>query len=154
MRNPYQRKSSTSLVSPIIPPIEQYRIFIETIIEQEKAYGLYNDGWALCGTPSGHQTLPIWQSKHAAQLLLKDKWASYDVQEITIVEFVDDVIPYLRKQNTQLSLNLLPEGQNILVSGHKMLMDLKGYLYQLSIQDPLIFQRKSLPHPRKIRLNH
>lgn len=153
MRNPYQRKSSTSLVDSIVPPQEQYRVFIETFVEQEKAYGLYSDGWALCGTPSGQQTLPIWQSKHAAQLLIKDKWQSYVVQEITLIDFVEEVIPYIRKNNTQLSLNLLPEGQNILVSGSKILMDLKGYLYQLSIQEPLKFQKKSVPHPRKIRLN-
>lgn len=153
MRNPYQRKSATSIANTTIPPQEQYRNFIEAVVAQAKVYGLYHDGWALCATPSGQQTLAIWQSKSMAQLLIRDKWAQYEIEAVGLIDFVEKVIPYIREHNTQLSLNLLPEGQNVLVSGRQFLIDLKGYLYELYLKDPSLFQRVALPLPRKIRLH-
>ena len=153
MRNPYQRKSTTSVANSIVPPKEQYIQFLETIVAQEKVYGLYNDGWALCATPSGQQTLAVWQNKNLAQLLIRDKWADYAIEEVSLVDFVEKVIPYIRQQNTHLSLNLMPEGQNVLVSGRQMLIDLKGYLYNLYLKEPMRFQTGRLPLPRKIRLH-
>lgn len=153
MRNPYQRKSASSISNAIIPPQEQYKTFIETVVSQAKMYALYNDGWALCSTPSGQQTLAVWQNKSMAQLLIRDKWADYQIEEVGLIPFVEKIIPYLRQHNTQLSLNLMPEGQNVLVSGRQFLIDLKSYLYQLYLKDPMIFQKQALPLPRKIRLH-
>lgn len=153
MRNPYQRKSASSIASTIIPPQEQYKNFIETVVAQAKVYALYHDGWALCSTPSGQQTLAVWQAKSMAQLLIRDKWADYQIEEVGLIPFVEKIIPFIRQQNTQLSLNLMPEGQNVLVSGRQFLIDLKSYLYQLYLQDPSIFQKQALPLPRKIRLH-
>ena len=153
MRNPYQRKSASSIASTILPPQQQYKNFIETVVVQAKVYVLYQDGWALCSTPSGQQTLAVWQAKSMAQLLIRDKWADYQVEEVGLIPFVEKVIPFIRQQNTHLSLNLIPEGQNVLVSGRQFLIDLKSYLYQLYLQDPTMFQKQALPLPRKIRLN-
>ena len=88
-----------------------------------------------------------------AQLLIRDKWAEYEVEEVGLIPFVEKVIPFLREQNTHLSLNLMPEGQNVLVSGRQFLIDLKAYLYQLYLKDPIMFQKQALPLPRKIRLH-
>lgn len=153
MRNPYQRKSSTSIANTIISPQQQYQTFIETTVAQTKIYGLYDEGWALCSTPSGQQTLPVWQSRGLAQLLIKDKWATYQVEEVSVLQFVEKIIPYIRQHHTHLSLNLGPEGQNVLVSGRQFLIDLKSYLYQLSTKQPALFHSDQLPLPRKIRIH-
>ncbi|EZQ02376.1 MULTISPECIES: DUF2750 domain-containing protein [unclassified Acinetobacter] len=154
MRNPYQRKpSSTSIASTVVSPKEQYQQFMETIVAQAKVYSLYNDGWALCSTPSGQRTLAVWQSKGMAQLLVRDKWEKYHVEEIQLIPFIEQVVPYIRQHNTHLSLNLMPEGQNVLVSGRQFLIDLKAYLYQLSIDQPEKLNREGVPSPRKIRIH-
>lgn len=153
MRNPYQRKSNSSISNTILPPKEQYIQFIESIVTQAKVYGLYNEGWALCSTPSGQQTLAVWQNKNLAQLLIRDKWADYAIEEVPLDQFVEKMIPYIRQHNTQLSINLMPEGQNVLVSGRQLLVDLKAYLYDLYLKEPARFQAQALPLPRKIRLH-
>lgn len=153
MRNPYQRKSNTSIANTIVPPKEQYIHFLETVIAQEKLYGLYHEGWALCATPSGQQTLAIWQNKNLAQLLIRDKWADYAIEEVSLIDFVEKVIPYIRQHQTHLSLNLMPEGQNVLVPGRQFLIDLKSYLYNLYLKEPARFNSGKLPLPRKIRLH-
>ena len=154
MRNPYQRKSaSQSIAHTILSPKQQYQQFMETIVAQTKLYSLYNDGWALCSTPSGQRTLAIWQSRGMAQLLIRDKWQQYHVEEIQLIQFIEQVIPHLRQNDTFLSLNLMPEGQNVLVSGRQFLIDLKAYLYQLSIENPLMMRTEGMPSPRRIRIH-
>ena len=155
MRNPYQRKTSngTQTVTQLSAK-DIYKQFVELIVQHTKLYALYKDGWALCATPTGAQTLAVWQSKGLAQLLIKDNWAEYHVEEIKLIPFIEEVIPYLRKKNTQLSINLTPEGQNVMVSGNTLLIDLKKYLYQLYTTQPEIFKdNDQLPLPRKIRIH-
>ena len=65
----------------------------------------------------------------------------------------EKVIPFLREQNTAVSLDLTPEGQNILVAPEKLLLDLKNYLYQVYVQKPEIFKEMEIPLPRNIRLH-
>lgn len=154
MRNPYQRKAASSTQKGPVQAIDQYKSFVETIVSQTKLYALYDDGWALCSTPTGQQSLAVWQSKSLAQLLIKDNWSRYTLQEIDLIPFLDEMIPFIAKNNTLLSINLTPEGQNVLVSGHKFLIDIKNYLYQLYTTQPELFRNNvNLPLPRKIRIN-
>ena len=116
--------------------------------------GRNDDGWALCSTPTGQQSLAVWHSKSLAQLLIKDNWSRYTLQEIDLIPFLDEMIPFIAKNNTLLSINLTPEGQNVLVSGHKFLIDMKNYLYQLYTTQPELFRNNiNLPLPRKVRIN-
>ena len=153
MRNPYQRKSALNATQKNNSATDQYRIFIENIVQQGKVYALYQDGWALCATPSGQQTLAVWQSKSLAQLLQKGNWENYQVEEIALIQFVEKMIPFIRENDKILSINLTPEGQNVLVSGDKFLIDLKKYLYHVQLTTPNIFKSGSVPLPRKIRLH-
>ncbi|OTG65576.1 DUF2750 domain-containing protein [Acinetobacter silvestris] len=154
MRNPYQRKTASNAQNGTTSAKDQYIQFIQTIVSQTKLYALYDEGWALCSTPSGQQTLAIWQSKGLAQLLIKDQWEHYQVQDVALEAFIEEILPYIRKHKTHLSINLTPEGQNILVSGEKFILDLKTYLYQLYLKQPSLFENNRLPLPRKIRLNN
>lgn len=153
MRNPYQRKLALTTQKTTTSVKDQYILFIQNIVAQTKLYALYQEGWALCSTPSGQQTLAIWQTKGLAQLLVKGHWENYQVQEVSLVAFVEQMLPYLCQHQTRLSINLTPEGQNILVSGEKFILDLKTYLYPLYLSQPALFDNNRLPLPRKIRLN-
>ncbi|MEG0653118.1 MAG: DUF2750 domain-containing protein [Acinetobacter sp.] len=154
MRNPYQRKAASSTQKGPAQAIDQYKNFVETIVSQTKLYALYDEGWALCSTPTGQQSLAVWQSKSLAQLLIKDNWSRYTLQEIDLIPFLDQMIPFIIENNTLLSINLTPEGQNVLVAGSKFLIDMKNYLYQLYTTQPELFRNNvNLPLPRKIRIN-
>lgn len=153
MRNPYQRKAATKSQNTVYDPQQIYKNFIEAIVAQGGIFALYQDGWALCATPTGQRAFATWQSKGLARLLIKDNWANYQIQEISLKDFVEKVIPFLRQENTIVSLDLTPEGQNILVAPEKLLLDLKNYLYQVYVQKPELFKNPDIPSPRHIRLN-
>lgn len=60
MRNPYQRKAASSAQKAPVQATDQYKYFVETIVSQTKVFALYDDGWALCATPTGQQSLAVW----------------------------------------------------------------------------------------------
>ena len=153
MRNPYQRKAASKQAPQIYNVQDIYKQFIETIVSQGYVFALYEDGWALCATPTGQRAFAIWQNKSLAKLLIKDNWANYQVEEISLKDFIEKVIPFLRQEATNVSMNLSPEGQNVLVAPEKLLLDLKNYLYQVYIQKPEFFKEMQIPLPRSIRLN-
>ncbi|RKG32151.1 DUF2750 domain-containing protein [Acinetobacter guerrae] len=153
MRNPYRRSVISTSSHLKNDPKNVYKQFIETIVFQNHVIGLYDDGWALCATPTGQQAFALWHSKSLAMLLQKGSWQSYELQEIPLVTLVQKLIPYLREQNTLLSLDLTPEGQNLLVKPEIFLADIKSFLYQFYLQKPEIFADLKLPLPRSIRLN-
>ena len=107
----------------------------------------------MCATPTGQRAFAIWQNKSLAKLLIKDNWANYQVEEISLKDFIEKVIPFLRQEATNISMNLSPEGQNVLVAPEKLLLDLKNYLYQVYMQKPEFFKDMQIPLPRSIRLN-
>ena len=53
-----------------------------------------------------------------------------------------------------LSLDLTPEGNNLLVAPDAFLLDIKNFLYQVYLQRPEVFAELKLPLPREIRLHN
>ena len=155
MKNPYQRKAASKSQNTISnsPPKQLYRQFIENIIVQRHVVALYHEGWALCATPTGLHAMSIWQNKGMAKLLIKDNWANYEVQEVPLMAFIEKMIPFLKENNTILSLDLTPEGNNLLVTPDSLLLDIKNFLYQVYLQRPDVFAELNLPLPRDIRLH-
>lgn len=155
MRNPYQRKAASKSQTTISNSSSKdaYRQFIQNIILQREVIALYHDGWALCSTPSGQHALSVWQNKGLAKLLIKDNWAQYNIQEVSLKDFIEKMIPFLKENNTILSLDLTPEGNNLLVTPDTLLLDIKNFLYQIYLQHPDIFEELKLPLPRDIRIH-
>ncbi|MGA8884051.1 MAG: DUF2750 domain-containing protein [Acinetobacter sp.] len=153
MRNPYQRRAAAKTQITNFNPQNAYKQFLEALVAQGGLTALYQDGWALCATPTGQKALAVWKNRSLAKLLIKDNWGNYQPEEISLKDFIEKVIPFLREQNTAVSLDLTPEGQNILVAPEKLLLDLKKYLYQVYAQKPEIFQNRDIPQPRSIRIN-
>ena len=153
MRNPYQRRAAAKTQITNFNSQNAYKQFLEALVAQGGLTALYQDGWALCATPTGQKALAVWKNRSLAKLLIKDNWENYQPEEISLKDFIEKVIPFLREQNTAVSLDLTPEGQNILVAPEKLLLDLKKYLYQVYVQKPEIFQNRDIPQPRSIRIN-
>ena len=147
MKNPYQRKAASKSQNTISnsPPKQLYRQFIENIIVQRHVVALYHEGWALCATPTGQHAMSIWQNKGMAKLMIKDNWANYEVQEVPLMAFIEKMIPFLKENNTILSLDLTPEGNNLLVTPDSLLLDIKNFLYQVYLQRPDVFAELNLP---------
>ena len=85
--------------------------------------------------------------------MIQDNWANYEVQEVPLMAFIEKMIPFLKENNTILSLDLTPDGNNLLVTPDSLLLDIKNFLYQVYLQRPDVFAELNLPLPRDIRLH-
>jgi hypothetical protein len=153
MKNPYQRKAASRQSTAAYDPKKIYKTFLEQMVINTSVIALYHDGWALCATPTGQRAFAIWQNKSLAKLLIKDNWENYEIQEVSLKDLIEKVIPFLREENTVISMNLTPEGQNLLITPDRFLLDIKNYLYQIYVQRPDFFTHSGIPLPRSIRLN-
>ena len=106
MRNQYQRKAASKNQNKSYNAQDIYKQFIETIVAQGSVSALFDDGWALCATPTGQRAFAVWQHKSLAKLLIKDNWQNYQIQEISLKDFVEKVIPFLRQEKTCISMDL------------------------------------------------
>ena len=123
MRNPYQRKAAIKSQNTAYDPLQVYKNFIEAIVAQG---GTLPRGLGfMCHADRTACFRDLAKKQGLARLLIKDNWANYQIQEITLKDFVEKVIPFLRQESTIVSLDLTPEGQNILVAPEKLLLDLK-----------------------------
>lgn len=152
MKKPYYRNSTPQNLSNFSIK-DHYQTFLDTIIAQGFLIGLYHEGWALCATHTGQQSLAVWSHQNLANLLIKGDWANYQSQKISLNIFIKKIIPYLKEAEYILSLNLSPEGQNIQLSPEKMLLDLKSILYKLYTNRPDLYEKLELPLPRNIRIH-
>lgn len=153
MKNPYQRRAASKPNTGSYDPQTLYKQFLETMISSAGVYALYHDGWALCATPTGQRAFAIWRNNSLAKLVVKDNWQHYQIQFVALRDFIEKVIPFLKQENTTISLDLTPEGQNILIAPERLLADMKNALYQVYMNRPEYFEQHNVPLPRQIRLN-
>jgi len=62
MRNPYQRKAASKSHNSSPSAKNIYQQFIENMVAQGSVSALYQDGWALCATPTGQRAFAITDS--------------------------------------------------------------------------------------------
>lgn len=154
MVNPYQKRQKIATTTSIQTAQERYRYFIQTIVQSQKIWGLFDDGWAIAATSQGQNALALWADKSYAQLCQGEFWKSYQAQSLSLNTFIFEMLPHACEEKVLLSLMMTPEGQSIYLEPRRVLLDLKHYLYELYTTTPQFFlQHPDVPLPRKIRLH-
>ncbi len=73
----------------------RFRHFVKRVADSEKAWGLWNDGWALMASDDGTNLLPLWPAREYAVLHCSGDWAHYAPKEIPLSDLLDELIPKL-----------------------------------------------------------
>lgn len=155
MKNPYQSRRNSSKSVSLNSSVERYRYFIRTIVTTQAVWGLYDDGWAIGATSQGLNALPVWPEKSLAQLCQAGMWTSHQSTSISLENFIFKMLPYLIENKMILSIMMTPDGQSVFMEPKKLLLDIKGFLYDIYCKAPDFFtQNPNVPLPRKIRINN
>ena len=101
--NPHKFKAVLALPAP-----ERYSHFIKVAANGSRVWGLYEDGWALMGTNSGQEVLPVWPAGEYAALYATDDWAGHKPRAIPIDEFLHDLLPSLREAGRVIAVFPVP----------------------------------------------
>ena len=126
MRNPYQgaRRSQKNSVN-LEQPVDRYRFFIRQIIEQKQVWGLFKDGWAIGATSQGGQVLPVWAAKHYAVACQNQSWSGHQAMNISLENFIFQMLPFAEKENVKLSIMMTPDGQSVFFRCTKSIVGFK-----------------------------
>jgi len=112
----------------ILSGSQRYKYFIKKIVDWEEVWGLYNEGWALAGDENDIKTFPVWPAKEYAQLCAKNEWKNYKPEMISLAEFIDELLPTLKKDGVFLSVFNTPNNVAVTPSIDQILEDINTEL--------------------------
>lgn len=91
----------------------RFKHFVKRVVDEERAWGLWKDGWALMTNDDGGQVFPLWPAREYAELCRSDDWRSYEPREITLLELLDDLVPKLEQKGVLPGVFPTPEGKGV-----------------------------------------
>lgn len=74
---------------------KRYQYFIKRVADNNKLWGLYNDGWALV-SDGKRKYLPIWSHIEFAKLNQVGDWCDYTPEVIELQDFITNKLPQMQ----------------------------------------------------------
>lgn len=106
---------------------ERYEHFIIKVADWEQLWGLYNEnkGWFLRTTNENVEYLSIWPHPEYAKNIAKEYYPEYNEEEISLEDFMSNLLPKLEKDNVKVGVFPNPEGNTWLMEAKDLLQDLQ-----------------------------
>ncbi len=107
---------------------DRFRHFIKRVVDEERAWGLWKDGWALMKTGDGGSVFPLWPAREYAEMCCIDEWASYEAEEIELERLMNELLPKLDQRDVRPGVFPTPGGKGVGVSVEDLTKALKDEL--------------------------
>jgi len=91
-----------------LPGQGRYEHFIKRVVDQEEAWGLYQDGWALVESDEGEKAFPLWPAREYALLCARDVWSGYEPEAIPLNDLMNELLPGLAKDGVLPAVFVTP----------------------------------------------
>lgn len=111
-----------------LPGSERYNYFIKKVVDNEKIWGLYHDGWALVEDNKFKKLLPVWPLKEYAELFINNEWRYYHVKSIELEDFLENFIYKMQDDNVFPCIFLTLNDKGTCPSYKNLLDDLRQEL--------------------------
>ncbi len=92
-----------------LPPFERYKYFIKRVADTELMYSLKSPegNWAISEVETS-KLFPLWSAREFAEQCLTSGWAGFEIEEIDINVFEDELLDFIHFQG--YLLNVFPVG--------------------------------------------
>ncbi len=107
-----------------LPGQKRYRNFIKVVVDWEEVWGLYQNGWALAATDDGQTVFPVWPAKEYAQLCAEKEWVDYEAKSFSLVEFMSELLPNLKKDSVLPGVFYTPSDNGVTPTVDQLIVDL------------------------------
>lgn len=111
-----------------LPSAKRYKYFISKVVDEDKVWGLYRDGWALAGDENETPLLALWPAREYAELCKEQTWSDYTSVAINLHDFMQQHIGELKVAGIGLAIFYTPSNKGIEVSYSKFIEDLQKEL--------------------------
>lgn len=92
----------------------RFKHFVKRVVDEERVWGLWDDGWALFGDSEGNQVFPLWPAREYAEKCGVGDWAAYQPKEIPLQSLLDELAPDLQASGIRPGIFPTPEGKGVL----------------------------------------
>ena len=91
----------------------RYGHFVKRVVDEEIAWGLWSDGWALMAESDGQSIFPLWPAREYAELCAIGEWDGYAAQEIALSDLLDELLPKLDARAVLPGVFPTPSGKGV-----------------------------------------
>lgn len=91
----------------------RYKHFVKRVVDDELAWGLWNDGWALMEDEAGQYVFPLWPAREYAELYAVGEWSGYLPEEIPLSDLMDELLPKLAEREVRPGVFPTPTGKGV-----------------------------------------
>jgi len=85
--------------------------FVKRVVDDERAWGLWKDGWALMLDGQGQSVFPLWPAREYAELCAVGEWEGYVAEEIPLADLIDELLPRLTEREMRPGVFPTPTGK-------------------------------------------
>ena len=103
----------------------RYKHFIKRVVDNELAWGLWNDGWALMADGGGQPVFPLWPAREYAELFAVREWDGYAAEEIALADLIDELLPKLTEKEVRPGIFPTPTGKGVTPTASELLRALR-----------------------------
>ena len=104
-------KEQTALIGQDGPT--RYKYFVKQVVDSERAWGLWQGGWALAEDDDGNRTFPIWPHREYAESCSIEEWAGFEAEEIDLENLIEELLPQLEEDGMQIAVFPTPKGKGV-----------------------------------------
>ncbi|AIR68647.1 DUF2750 domain-containing protein [Dickeya fangzhongdai] len=106
---------------------DRYIYFIKRVADNESAWVLDDDGFALSSDDAGNDFIVFWPAKEYAEACAVDVWSNYKAKEIELDYIIDELLPNLSDDGLNIGIFMVPSTTDTpIVSADKLLEDLQN----------------------------
>jgi len=113
--NPKQMEAVLALPSP-----QRFEHFVKVVVDWEKAWSLYQDGWALAAAEDGAPVFPLWPAKEYAQICAAGEWDGHEPSPIALGTLLDELLPMPKRDGVLVGVFLTPSEGGVAVPADEL----------------------------------
>ena len=94
--------------------------FVKRVVDDERAWGLWNDGWVLMRDNDGRDVFPLWPASEYAERCRSGEWSACKVEEIDLQSLLDDLLPKFLERGIMPGVFPTPAGKGVAMNAKEL----------------------------------
>jgi hypothetical protein len=104
----------------------RYAHFVKRVVDEEVAWVLWHDGWALMADTDGQSVFPLWPAREYAQMFAVGKWECFSVEEIPLADLLDELLPKLADRKMAPGVFPTPTGKGVVPTAEELISAMRA----------------------------
>jgi hypothetical protein len=116
-----------------LPAPRRYDYFAKKLADWQRLWSLGDEaGFVAAADDDGRDLLPVWPHPAFAAACATGDWEGQEPVEITLDEWLTEILPMLERDGTRIAVFQTPQGQAVHVDPERLRHDLEDELSQYS----------------------